>query len=40
LGLTDEDITYLRLKWGKTYKQEEWVQLEQLYNEMMDSYDI
>ena len=40
LGLTDEDITYLRLKWGKTYKQEEWVQLEQLYNEMMESYDI
>ena len=40
LGLTDEDITYLRLKWGKNYKQEEWVQLEQLYNEMMESYDI
>ena len=28
LGLTDEDITYLRLKWGKTYRQEEWVTLE------------
>ena len=40
LGLTEEDITYLRLKWGKTYKQEEWVKLEQLYNEMMNSYDI
>ena len=40
LGLTPEDITYLRLKWGKNYKQEEWVQLEQLYNEMMESYDI
>lgn len=38
--LTDEDKTYLRLKWGKTYKPEEWVRLEQLYNEMMDSYDI
>ena len=25
LGLTPEDITYLRLKWGKNYKQEEWV---------------
>jgi hypothetical protein len=28
LGLTDEDIIYLRLKWGKTYRQEEWVALE------------
>ena len=40
LDLTDEDRQYLRLKWGKTYKPEEWVQLEQLYKEMMDSYDI
>lgn len=38
--LTDEDKTYLRLKWGKAYKPEEWVKLEQLYKEMMDSYDI
>ena len=38
--LTDEDRTFLRLKWGKTYKPEEWIRLEQLYNEMMDSYDI
>ena len=38
--LTDEDRTYLRLKWGKTYKPEEWIRLEQLYNEMMESYDI
>ena len=40
LDLTDEDKLYLRLKWGKTYKPEEWVQLEKLYNEMMQSYDI
>ena len=40
LELTDEDITYLRLKWGKAYKPMEWVQLEQLYDEMMESYDI
>ena len=38
--LTDEDRTYLRLKWGKTYRPEEWVRLEQLYEEMMGSYDI
>lgn len=40
LGLTDEDITYLKLKWGKSYKPEEWVQLEQYYNDFMESYDI
>ena len=40
LDLTDEDKTYLRLKWGKAYKPEEWVKLEQLYDEMMQSYDI
>lgn len=40
LGLTTEDVTYLRLKWGKAYKPEEWVTLEQLYNDMMASYDI
>ena len=40
LGLTDDDRMYLRLKWGKTYKPEEWVKMEQLYNDMMESYDI
>lgn len=39
-GLTDEDKAYLRLKWGKTYSPEEWVQLEKLYDDMMHSYDI
>ncbi len=39
-ALTDEDKLYLRVKWGKTYKPDEWVQLEKLYKEMMDSYDI
>ncbi len=38
--LTEEDRLYLRLKWGKNYKPDEWVSLEKLYNEMMDSYDI
>lgn len=38
--LTEEDKTYLRLKWGKTYRPEEWIQLEKLYNDMMESYDI
>ena len=38
--LTEEDRTYLRLKWGKTYKPEEWIRLEQFYEEMMASYDV
>ena len=38
--LTEEDKRYLCLKWGKTYKPEEWIRLEQLYTEMTNSYDI
>ena len=38
--LTEEDITYLSIKWGRTYRPSEWVQLEQLYEDMMASYDI
>lgn len=40
IGLTEEDVAYLRLKWGNLYRPEEWVKLEQLYNDMMESYDI
>lgn len=38
--LTEEDKAYLRIKWGKTYTPEEWVRLEKLYDDMMNSYDI
>lgn len=38
--LTEEDKMILRLKWGKSYRAEEWVRLEQLYTDMMNSYDI
>lgn len=38
--LTDEDKIYLRIKWGKNYRPEEWVVLENLYKEMEESYDI
>ena len=38
--LTEEDCTYLCLKWGKSYRPDEWIRLEQLYEEMMSSYDI
>lgn len=40
LGLTEEDINYLTIKWGSSYRPEEWVKLEQLWIEMNDSYDI
>ncbi len=40
IELTDEEKVYLRTKWGKTYKPDEWVQLESLYQSMMDSYDV
>ena len=38
--LTDEDRKYLTIKWGKTYRPYEWVQLEKLYQEMMAAFDI
>lgn len=39
-SLTEEDKMMLRLKWGKGYRPEEWVKMEQLYEAMMKSYDI
>lgn len=39
-ALTEEDRLYLRLKWGKAYKPDEWIELERLYKEMEESYDI
>lgn len=38
--LTDEDKIYLAMKWGRLYKPNEWVILEQKYEEMMNSFDI
>ena len=38
--LTDEDRRYLCLKWGKTYRPDEWIRLEELYEQMINSYDI
>jgi len=39
-GLTQDDKVMLALKWGRLYKPSEWVQLEQNYHEMMESFDI
>lgn len=38
--LTEEDKLMLRLKWGRGYSWEQRVRMEQLYNDMMSSYDI
>lgn len=38
--LTEEDKLVLRLKWGRGYSWEERVRMEQLYKDMMSSYDI
>lgn len=38
--LTEEDKLMLRLKWGRGYSWEQRVRMEQLYNDMMNSYDI
>lgn len=38
--LDDDDKMYLALKWGRLYKPSQWVALEQLYNQFMNSFDI
>lgn len=38
--LTQDDKIYLALKWGRLYRPSQWVSLQQLYNEFMDSFDI
>ena len=39
-NLDDEDKMYLAVKWGRLYRPSQWVALEQLYNEFMNSFDI
>lgn len=38
--LSEDDQIYLCGKWGRMYRPDEWVQLEQMYVDMMNSYDI
>ena len=38
--LTLEDKQYLAMKWGRTYRVAEWIELEKKYNQMMESFDI
>ena len=39
-SLTPEDKMYLTLKWGKLYRPEEWIALEQFWYKMDKSFDI
>lgn len=38
--LTEEDKIYLAMKWGRLYRADEWVTLEQTFNDFMNSFDI
>lgn len=38
--LTDEDKMYLAMKWGRLYTAADWVALEELYKQFMDSFTI
>lgn len=38
--LTEADKEAMTIKWGRGYTSEEWVKLEQLYNDFLNSYDI
>ena len=40
LDLTDDDKKVLAMKWGRLYKPSEWIELERMYNEMTNSFDI
>ena len=38
--LTEDDKKMLVLKWGRLYEPREWVELEKMYQEMVQSFDI
>lgn len=38
--LTQEDKVYLAMKWGTLYRPQEWIELEKMYREMEESFDI
>lgn len=39
-SLTKDDIQYLGLKWGTTYKASEWVKMENLYQQYASEYEM
>ena len=38
--LTEDDMKYLAMKWGTLYTPNEWIELEKIYTEMTNSFDI
>ena len=38
--LTEEDKKFLAMKWGRLYKPSEWIELEKIYKQMTESFDI
>ena len=38
--LTRDEKMTMTIKWGKSYKEDEWIRLERMYQEMEESYDI
>lgn len=38
--LTADDKIFLAMKWGRLYQPREWVELERMYREMTESFDI
>lgn len=38
--LTEDDKKYLLMKWGRMYTANEWVELEKMYKDMENSFDI
>ena len=38
--LNQEDKIYLAMKWGRLYTPAQWVSLQKMYNEFMESFDI
>ena len=38
--LTQEDKIYLVMKWGREWQPNDWISLEKVYNEYLDSFDV
>lgn len=38
--LTEEDITYLMLKWGTVYTPEQWIKMETMYSKYAQEYEL
>lgn len=39
-GLTQNDIQYLSLKWGESFRPSEWIKMEEMYNKYSQEFEI